>query len=435
MKILLTSDQSPATVNGVIISSLNLMRELEKAGQDVRLLTLSPTGKSYVDGQCYYIRSVPFNIYPGVRASLAHRDPLIRELITWNPDIIHSQCEFFTYSFVRTIAARCRCPIVHTYHTMYEHYVRYVLPVGNGSGLVAPVMRSRLYDCDVIIAPSAKARNSLRRGHVGDDVRIIPTGIDLQKYEQRISEVRKQELLTALDVPADVPRFGSVGRLAKEKNYSELLCALRAVIDSGRHCMLILTGDGAYRKNLEEETDRLGLRPYVRFAGMIPAERIYEAYQLLDVFLSASISETQGLTYIEALANDLPVLARKDLALDGVVEDGANGYCYTTTDELVKHWNALLDKPEQRQTLAEGAHASRERFGTRLFGERVLHLYREVLQREGPTKFQQARLLYRLQAMSKAQLQKSDCGRLAERFFAQRARLRFRTRKNDHADA
>lgn len=433
MKILLTSDQSPATVNGVIISSLNLMRELEGLGQDVRLLTLSPTGKSYVEGRCYFIRSVPFNIYPDVRASLAHRDPLIQELIDWKPDIIHSQCEFFTYSFVRTIAARCRCPIVHTYHTMYEHYVRYVLPVGNWSGLVAPVMRSRLYDCDVIIAPSAKARDSLRRGNVGDDIRIIPTGIDLQKYEQRISEKRKQEFLEHLDIPADLPRFGSVGRLAKEKNYSELLHALRAVIDSGRRCILILTGDGAYRQNLEKETDDLNLRPYVRFAGMVPAERIYESYQLLDVFLSASISETQGLTYIEALANDLPVLARKDRALDGVLEDGVNGYCYSTMEALIEYWNALLDDPVKRQSLAEGAHASRERFGTRLFGERVLRLYREVLHREGPTKFEKTGFWRRLQGMAKSQLQKSDYGRMAERFFTQRARLQFRKRKNNDA--
>ncbi|MDY3052754.1 MAG: glycosyltransferase [Ndongobacter sp.] len=431
MKILLTTDQNPTQVNGVVVSVLNLKKDLEKKGQDVRLLCLSPTKQSYIEDNIYYIGSIPFNIYPDIRASFNVRNELVDQLIAWHPDIIHSQCEFFTYSFVQRIAKQVKCPIVHTYHTMYEHYVRYALPIGNWARLVKPVMRMRLKTADVVIAPTRKMRDNLYEGNVSDDIRIIPTGIDLEKYDQRISAERKAELLRGLRIPEGARVIGSVGRLAEEKNFSEILRALQELLKERSDVYLVLTGDGAYRKKLEEETGQLGLLEHVRFPGMIAAEHIYEYYQILEIFLSASVSETQGLTYIEALSNGLPVIARKDGAIDGVVEDGKNGFQYTTLPECVHRLSQLLDDGALLRTLSENARNSRQRFGTEAFGTSVLKLYHEVLNRENPPVHLSKKWTARWSAKIINRTKRSDYGQFYATIQSKLSRARFQKQRSE----
>ena len=131
MKVLITTDLYTTATNGVVTSVRNLSRELTETGHEVKILTLSDTLHSHKKGNTYYIHSLPLKVYPDVRMPLprsSHSQPLLRELIDWKPDIVHSQCEFFSFHYARRIAKRTGAPLVHTYHTQYEQYVSYVLP-------------------------------------------------------------------------------------------------------------------------------------------------------------------------------------------------------------------------------------------------------------------------------------------------------------------
>lgn len=82
MKILITTDWYKPIVNGVVTSVLNLKKELEERGHEVRVLTLSRDYHSYEEDGVYYIKSVNLEkIYPNVRAVLPHREAYIQELI------------------------------------------------------------------------------------------------------------------------------------------------------------------------------------------------------------------------------------------------------------------------------------------------------------------------------------------------------------------
>ncbi len=130
MKILLTTDWYKPVVNGVVTSVINLKKELEMRGHEVRVLTLSRNFESYAEEGIYYIKSLNLEkIYPNARAVIPHAEPLIQELIWWRPDVVHSQCEFMTFSYAAKIARKCNCPLIHTYHTVYEDYIHY-LPGG-----------------------------------------------------------------------------------------------------------------------------------------------------------------------------------------------------------------------------------------------------------------------------------------------------------------
>ncbi len=146
MKILITTDLFVTSTNGVVTSVKNLYEELKNKGHDVRILTLSGGMDSYKEGDVYYIRSVSVGkIYPDVRMPISFRSSLIRELIAWNPDVIHSQCEFFSFQFAKRIARRTGAPLIHTYHTLYEQYVSYVIRSERlGKTMVRQISRKRL---------------------------------------------------------------------------------------------------------------------------------------------------------------------------------------------------------------------------------------------------------------------------------------------------
>ena len=148
---------------------------------------------------------------------------------------------------------------------------------------------------------------------------------------------------------------------------------------------LLLVGDGPYRSQLEREAAELGLRaPQVVFAGMVPSQQVAEWYQLGDLFVSASSSETQGLTYVEALAAGVPALCRADPCLDGVIRDGENGWQFRDFSDFMKKLDAFCAHPEQRQTLSEQAALSAKDYSAEEFARRVEAIYlAQIARRRG----------------------------------------------------
>lgn len=129
MKILLTTDWFTPAVNGVVTSVLNLRRGLEGRGHEVRVLTLSRSASSYVRDGVYYLRSMGVGaVYPKARLGVPLQKKLVKELVTWGPDIVHSNCEFSTFPAACHIAEKANAPLFHTYHTVYENYTHYFSP-------------------------------------------------------------------------------------------------------------------------------------------------------------------------------------------------------------------------------------------------------------------------------------------------------------------
>lgn len=225
MKILITTDWYKPIINGVVTSVLNLKKELEERGHEVRVLTLSRSYESYKEAGVYYIKSINLEkIYPNVRAVLPHTEKLVRELVHWNPDIVHSQCEFMTFSYAVKISKKCNCPLLHTYHTVYEDYIHYlpgrISEHKAGAALekkaVAQFSRSVLKKASQVIVPTEKVEKILEGYEVKKPISVIPTGIDLQRFSGDLSKEEKQELKKKWNIPLENQVLVSVGRLAKE---------------------------------------------------------------------------------------------------------------------------------------------------------------------------------------------------------------------------
>lgn len=382
MKILITTDLFTTATNGVVTSVRNLRDELKKDGHDVRILTLSDNGRSYRKGNVYYIRSVSLDaVYPNVRMPTSYRHRLIRELIAWRPDVIHSQCEFFTFQYALRISKRTGAPIVHTYHTLYEQYFPYLLPSKQlGDRVVRVFSRKRLKRVKRVIAPTPKVERTLLGYGLTNPISVVPSGIDLNQHCKKIAADSRSARRQAFGIGDEQIVLLNLGRLGIEKNIDELLRLFAKALSKHVNLVFMIVGDGPAKMQLTDLSKELGIEKQVIFTGMVPPTEVQDYYQLGDVFVSASSSETQGLTYIEAAANGLPLLCRLDPCLENVLIAGENGCAYTTDDEFLAAVDLVCTNPEWRAQAGERSREIASRFDKTAFGDSVEAVYSSVLE-------------------------------------------------------
>ena len=170
----------------------------------------------------------------------------------------------------------------------------------------------------------------------------------------------------------------NLGRLGTEKNLEELLEFFAEALKKEPDMTFLIVGDGPDKSNLEELAVKLGIGGNVIFTGMVPPTEVQKYYQLADAFVSASTSETQGLTYVEAAANGLPLICRKDPCLRGVIEEGINGYEYTSEEEFIRELQMVMDNPEWRKHAGEESEKIAETFDKSHFVDAMENIYEEL---------------------------------------------------------
>ena len=382
MKILITTDLYTTNTNGVVTSVRNLMEELSKKGHEIRVLTVSEKLKSHQDENIYYIKSLPLGaVYPDVRMPLSnHHHRFIRELIDWKPDLIHSQCEFFSYQYACYISRKAGAPIVHTYHTLYEQYVTYIFPSQRiGAFFVGKLSKYRLRKAEAVVAPTQKVETVLKSYGLRNPIHVVPSGIALEQHKQRISEEERKRRRAELGIPEDALVLLNLGRLGTEKNLTEIIELFAVARSQNSKLKLLIVGDGPARKDLEATAERLDVAENVIFTGMVPPEEVHAYYQLGDVFVGASTSETQGLTYVEAAANGLPLLCRKDPCLDGVLVDQCNGWEYEAEEEFCDIIHAILNNPGWCQTAGTQSEQIAASYDKSNFAQKIEAIYETVV--------------------------------------------------------
>ena len=379
MKVLITTDWYKPAINGVVTSVLSLRAGLEKMGHEVRILTLSGDRHSRREGCVTFVGSAGAGkIYPGARFLVTTGRSYIRDIVEWHPDVIHSQCEFFTYFLARRISKMCGCPIVHTYHTDYEDYTSYFCPSKKmGKRLAALYSRMILRTSDEVIVPTEKIKNLLGGYGIKTPVSVIPSGLMLGQF-RNVDMKSVEELREKYGIGRDMKVLVYLGRLAKEKRVDELLRLVSAQSNPG--IRLLVVGDGPYRSRLQEQAENMNIADRVIFTGMAEPSEVTRYYKLGDIFVSASQSETQGLTYIEAMASGLPLLCREDTCLKGVIRNGITGYTYSSGEEFASRLETMIENPEYMKNMGENAEkAAFSRYSETAFAEKAEAVYKRAI--------------------------------------------------------
>ena len=228
---------------------------------------------------------------------------------------------------------------MHTYHTIYEDYTHYFMKFKSLDERAKSFVRVFTKVCcntvEQVIVPTEKVRSLLLSYDVKQNINVIPTGIDLSKFDAgKYTEHELLKLRETFGITPEEKVILYLGRISQEKNLEELLVGLPPFLERHPDAKFLIIGGGPDKERLMELVETLPeltdiTRSQIIFGGEQPWDIIGKFYRLGDVFVSASNSETQGLTYIEAMASGLPVVAREDPCLDDILEQGYNGYTFT----------------------------------------------------------------------------------------------------------
>ena len=381
MKILIASDVYGDQICGVTNSILALRDELQRLGHEVKMLVLSTNLKSYKYDNEYYIGSISMPIYPSARISLRKHDKLIDEIIKWKPDIVHIQTEFSTRILANRIIKKLKIPYVMTCHGLYEDYIKYLhISTKIGKPIIKELSNKYYNNSNTVVVPSIKMKEKLEEYKIKCPIKVIPTGIELDNYQKKISNEEKEKILTDLHLKNNNKYLVIVSRLGAEKNIDEIIEFMPNLLQKDIEIKLIIVGDGPYKKKLEAKVHNLQIENNIIFTGMIAPNEVYKYYQLGNVFVCASTSETQGLTYIEALASRMPMVCKKDKCLDDIIENGVNGFIFENKNEFIEQVLKILNNRKLAEKMSNVSFEKSNNFSKEKFGIKMEKLYKKVIE-------------------------------------------------------
>lgn len=382
MNIGIFSDTYSPQVNGVVSSILTLEKKLREQGHNVYIFTISHPQAEHDSPYVYRMASLPFIFLKDHRVGIIYSNKAVHKIKRLKLDLILSQTEFSVGIFARMVAKKLEIPIVHTYHTVYEDYMHYISKgVEFSPSIARKYSKSFCNHVDGVVAPTKKTEKLLKSYGVLKPIRIIPTGIDFAPFKpENYSPEEVTHLKEVFNIPLNDPIVLFVGRVAKEKSIDVLIRSMPLLLAQIPDAKLVIVGDGPSRLELEELAQSLDVRNSVIFTGMQPWSTIGRMYQLGDVFVSASVTETQGLTFAEAMAAALPVVAMEDESIAGFVREGYNGHLFHNEEELAHKLALVLSDSTHRQMLSENAIHSIKPLSADTFGHNAEAFYHEILQ-------------------------------------------------------
>lgn len=385
MNIGIFTDTYFPQVSGVATSIKTLHDELIREGHHVYIFTTTdPHADTKADRKrgIYRFASIPFVGFTERRLAVAGYIKVLRIARQLHLDVVHNQTEFFLGLMGKEVAKELNIPCIHTYHTMYQDYLHYV---ANGKILkpsdVKKAVRVYMKRIDGIIAPSDRVLQTMADYGIDRPIRVIPTGVDLTKYQRPASDADRNNLRKSLGYGPETPLILSLSRLAYEKNIAEIIEAMPDIIARCQKAQLLIVGDGPAKETLERQVREMDLSDHVQFIGQVDHDQVYRYYHIANVLVSASDSETQGLTYDEAVAADLPIVVMRSEYTDALIDDPAIGLSFQKRADLVDgvlHYLQVKPTPQDHDKRQEKLH----NISAPVFVHRVLQFYRDCIERK-----------------------------------------------------
>lgn len=388
MRIGLFTDTYPPFINGVSTSVLMLKQGLEKLGHEVYVVTVNDESFSYKEEDgVLKIPSFPIGLM-NFRQSGIYPLKALKIIKKWKLDIIHSHTEFSIGTFARLISKQLNIPLVHTYHTMYEEYIYYITKGYFDSASKKLVEYLTLFLCDKtideLIVPTEKAKELFKDKYkVKRDVYVIPSGIDTTRFYKK--NIDKNEIINLKkDLGLKKTDFIVlyVGRIAKEKSIDFLINNFNSVLKQIPKAKMIIVGDGPDIKDLIDLSKKEGLENKIIFAGKAPWTDVPKYYSLCDVFVTASKTETQGLTVMEAMGASKPVVAIRDESFELMITDKKDGLFFDDEKSYVDMIYEVYKNKKLRDEISFNARLTADKYSPYNYAKNVLKVYEKVISKD-----------------------------------------------------
>jgi len=372
-------------ISGVTISIERLLRGLTAQGHEVKVVAPRYDEEGEPTADTLQVKTLAaFGSKREFRLANVLQPGIFKLFRQFKPDIVHLHHPFWLGSIGLWLARRNKVPSVYTYHTRLEMYAHYVpLPGRIFRNVISHELIRRFCNrCDGVVVPTVSTEEYLRLIGVKSPVCVQPTGIDFERFnrrdENRIAQLREHYKIAETDRV-----LVSVSRLGKEKNVGFIVDALHQLRSQTELTVrLLLVGEGDERPVLEQKIEALGLQDNVTLVGAVSPETIPDYYQMADVFVFASKSETQGMVILEAMAAGLPVVAVRSSGTDDVIQDGQTGFkTFERVDLWVERVRYLIEHDDIRAEFSQRAVTLASHHDTEAFAEHINRFYSELLAR------------------------------------------------------
>ncbi|MDZ5758536.1 glycosyltransferase family 4 protein [Carnobacterium maltaromaticum] len=376
MNIGLFTDTYLPQVSGVATSIKTLKDELEQQGHNVTIFTTTDPNADKNEENIIRLASIPFFSFKDRRIAISGSHSAVKKAKELNLDLIHTQTEFSLGLTGKQVANHLKIPCIHTYHTMYEDYLHYIAK----GKIVKPYHVKILarYFCNQtngLIAPSERVLKQLRDYDVVRPIEIIPTGVVLEDFNLTTKVNIRQEL----GISTDTPVLLSLSRLSQEKNITALLLAMPELLQAKPNLQLVIVGKGPQCAELKALATRLDITDHVIFVGEKKRQEVPAYYAMADLFVSASESESQGLTYIESLACGTNIIAKQNEYTESLIGNGNFGKLFVQDEDLASTILAELDKPKDLADLEKKRTQLLYDISSEAFGKHVFEFYQTVI--------------------------------------------------------
>ena len=388
MRIGIFTDAYDPDLNGVATSAKVLYEQFTKMGHQCFVIcTHSDKVGIKKEGDIIRLPGIELKAFYGYGIVPPVMPLFSTEIAKLELDIIHIETEFGVGILGSSVSKYLKIPMVRTYHTDYIDYANYFFPEKlsllnkASSTVVTRIVKILSEDCLRLMTPSNKTKEILKEAGVKTQIDVVPNGIDLDRFKpENVDSAKVSKIKEELNIKEDEKVLIYLGRIADEKRLDLVINTFKKVKENNLNLRLIVVGLGpAYDKNLKLAS-KLGLDDYVTFLGKKAPEDVPAYYQVADGFISASTSETQGLTYIEALSSALPIIVAYDDVLTDLVDEGNNGYFFKDEDECYLKLEVFskLSKAEYEK-LSSNAIKSVAIYDAHKFAQDTLNIYEEVL--------------------------------------------------------
>jgi 1,2-diacylglycerol 3-alpha-glucosyltransferase len=397
LRIGLFSESFRPVQNGVTTSLLTLIDGLRTRRH--RVWVFAPENELQTEPEINVLRFPSFvtSLNPGYPLAYPFlpRLALASQFSRLRLDVVHTHTPFVLGLTGANLALSRGVPLVTTFHTFYSQYSHYVplFPDSMTQNLLDVYLPWYYNRCAAILCPSQVAAEALRQMGVESPIEVVPTGITLPRPDYRTEQARA-ETKKSIGLSAETPLLLFAGRLAQEKNLSWLLSTLTRVLQAVPHAKLALAGDGAFREELEAETERLKITDSVLFLGPLSRKQLDPLLAAADVFCFPSPSETQGLVIGEARAAGTPTVAIDAGGAPETITEGEDGFrvpegdCDLFTQRIVE----LLCNAPLRERMRSNALKNAQGFVPERMIDRVVDVYARVRRQNPPTGLARMRL-------------------------------------------
>ena len=387
MRVALFTETYLPHINGVVTHVKILKDGLEQLGHQVLVVTADAAAQHhYVENGILHCPAHTSKKFYNYSLSLPISSTRVKFVREFAPDVIHIHNEFGIGMSGLLCAKILRVPLVYTLHTMYDDYIYYVAPkplVKAATDFSHHYFKFIAKHSNALTGPSKKCQEYFRLTGLKKDVSVIPNAVEVDRFSPYlVDDSVKTALRRKYSIDDGVMVACFVGRLGREKSVDVLLDYWKEGISPADRIHLMVIGDGPVRPELEQQAAALGITDMVTFTGRVEHQDLPPYYALCDVYVTASLSDTNSISMLEGMCSGLPVLQRTDPLNADQVVDGENGFNFNTPREMGDKLRRI--QTMDPDTLAQFKHSVIESIrnsGAKDLAARTLAVYQRVLRR------------------------------------------------------